>query len=85
MRVLKRWYPDKVLTMDTHLYNELELDSLAVMEMTMDIEDMFDVSIPIDQNAETVGDIVCLISREVLRGAERKCEEDCRKAVSTGR
>jgi acyl carrier protein len=85
MRVLKGWFPGKEISKDSHLYKDLGLDSLDVMELGMQAEDVFNISVPEDRTVETVEDLVCLISREVLRGAERKCEEDCREAVSAGR
>ena len=43
----------------TRIARDLGLDSVAVMDFVMDIEDHFDISIPLDRVAEveTVGDL----------------------------
>lgn len=40
--------PDMVITKDSHLTRDLELDSVKVMELMMEIEDHFDISIPLN-------------------------------------
>ena len=47
------------ITPDTNITRDLGLDSLAVMNFVMVLEDKFDVSIPLDRIAEveTVGDL----------------------------
>jgi len=49
---------------DTSITKELGLDSLAVMNFVMALEDRFDVSIPMDKLAgiETVGDLAATIA-----------------------
>ena len=56
------------LTADTDIARDLEMDSLAIMNMVMELEDTFDVSIPLDRLAQvrTVGDLSGLIGD--LRG-----------------
>lgn len=48
----------------TNIARELGLDSLAVMNFVMALEDRFDVSIPMDRLAdiETVGDLAAAIA-----------------------
>lgn len=41
------------ITADTNIVRELSLDSLAVMDLVMALEDHFDISIPLDRIAET--------------------------------
>lgn len=50
---------DKQIDADTSVTRDLGLDSLAVMNFIMGLEDRFDISIPMDQIAdvETIGDI----------------------------
>lgn len=50
----------------TRIARDLGLDSVAVMDFVMDIEDHFDISIPLDRVAEveTVGDLTSAV--EVL-------------------
>lgn len=57
-----------VVTDDTDIVNDLGLDSLAVMNFVMALEDEYDISMPLDRMAEvqTVGDLVRTI--EDLRG-----------------
>lgn len=52
---------------DTSISQDLGLDSLAVMNFVMTLEDRFDVSIPMDKivDVETVGDLAAVI--ETLR------------------
>ncbi len=51
--------PGVEVSAKTHIARDLALDSVAVMDFVMDIEDHFDISIPLDQMAEveTVGDL----------------------------
>ena len=57
---------------NTDIVNDLGLDSLAVMNFVMALEDEYDISMPLDRMAEvqTVGDLVRTI--EDLRGEFRK-------------
>ena len=57
---------------DTDIVNDLGLDSLAVMNFVMALEDEYDISMPLDRMAEvqTVGDLVRTI--EDLRGETPK-------------
>ncbi len=52
------------LTADTDISRDLQIDSLALMNMVMELEDTFDVSIPLDRLAgvRTVGDLSALIA-----------------------
>jgi acyl carrier protein len=60
------------VTDQTDIVNDLGLDSLAVMNFVMALEDEYDISMPLDRMAEvqTVGDLVRTI--EELRGDLRK-------------
>ena len=61
-----------VVADETDIVNDLGLDSLAVMNFVMALEDEYDISMPLDRMAEvqTVGDLVRTI--EELRGDSRK-------------
>jgi acyl carrier protein len=52
------------LSDQTNIVNDLGLDSVAVMDFVMEIEDRFDVSVPLDKIAEieTLGDLVFTVS-----------------------
>ncbi|MFV3127816.1 acyl carrier protein [Niveispirillum sp. KHB5.9] len=56
------------ITTETSITRDLGLDSLAVMDFVMVLEDKFDVSIPMERIAEveTIGDLARTISE--LRG-----------------
>lgn len=49
---------------ETNIVHDLGLDSLAVMNFVMTLEDRFDVSIPMDRlvGIETVGDLAAVIA-----------------------
>ena len=49
----------------TDISRDLNLDSLAVMDFIMDIEEKFDISIPLNlvPEIQTVGDLVTTIAR----------------------
>ncbi len=51
------------LTADTDIARDLDVDSLALMNIVMELEDTFDVSIPLDRLASvrTAGDLSGLI------------------------
>ena len=53
------------VTMETHILHDLNLDSVAVMDVVMVLETRFDTVIPMDRLAEieTVGDLVRILSR----------------------
>ena len=55
------------ITDSTNIVQDLGLDSLAVMNFVMGIEDDLDISVPLDRIAEvqTVGDLVTTISELV--------------------
>ena len=53
------------VTAETHILHDLNLDSVAVMDLVMALETRFDTVIPMDRLAEieTVGDLVRILSR----------------------
>ena len=52
------------VTAATDIARDLKVDSLALMNMVMELEDAFDVSIPLDRLAsvQTAGDLAALIT-----------------------
>lgn len=52
------------LTHDTDIARDLDVDSLALMNIVMELEDAFDVSIPLDRLAtvRTVGELSGLVN-----------------------
>ena len=57
------------ITGDTVICDGTTVDSLTVMDMIVDLEDRFDVSIPMKQVAEirTVNQLADTISRQIIR------------------
>lgn len=51
------------LTDQTNIVSELGLDSVAIMDFVMEIEDRLDISVPLDRIAEveTIGDLVATL------------------------
>jgi acyl carrier protein len=49
---------------ETDIARDLEVDSLALMNIVMELEDRFDISIPLDRLADiqTIGDLSALIT-----------------------
>ncbi|MDD2704887.1 MAG: phosphopantetheine-binding protein [Acidocella sp.] len=47
----------------THIVDDLGLDSVAVMDFVMEIEDRLDISVPLDKIAEveTLGDLIATV------------------------
>ncbi|HET7335080.1 MAG TPA: acyl carrier protein [Rhizomicrobium sp.] len=58
------------LSDETNIVRDLGLDSVAVMDFVMEIEDRLDISVPLDRIAEveTIGDLVATVS-QLKRGA----------------
>lgn len=42
-------------------FEDMEVDSLDMVEIVMDIEEEFDISIDVEDDIKTVGDLVALI------------------------
>lgn len=54
---------ENILTMDTDIANDLDADSLDVVELIMAIEDEFNIAIPDEkiESIKTIGDLVKFI------------------------
>lgn len=57
--------PDAEITAQTDLINELAIDSVKLLNLIMEIEDEFDISVPINALADvqTVHELVNLIQK----------------------
>jgi acyl carrier protein len=58
--------PDgRSITDATHITEDLGLDSVAMMDFVMEIEDKLDISVPLDKIAEveTLGDLIATVQR----------------------
>jgi acyl carrier protein len=64
------------LKMETHFVNDLQLDSLDLMELTMKLEEEFELSVP-DEDGEklrTIGEVVDYVDeklKEVVSGEKQ--------------
>jgi acyl carrier protein len=58
---------EEKITMDSNLIDDLDIDSLELVDLTMEFENEFDVEIEDDQveKIKTVGDIVNLIKEKL--------------------
>lgn len=63
---LRAMLPDgRAISDETHITEDLGLDSVAMMDFVMEIEDRLDISVPLDQIAEveTLGDLIATVQR----------------------
>lgn len=63
---LQAMLPDgRTITDDTHITEDLGLDSVAMMDFVMEIEDQLDILVPLDKIAEveTLGDLIATVQR----------------------
>jgi acyl carrier protein len=63
---LRDMLPDgRAITEQTHITEDLGLDSVAMMDFVMEIEDKLDISVPLDKIAEveTLGDLIATVQR----------------------
>ena len=44
-------------------FEELELDSLDIVDMAMACEDSFGVSVEVDENLRTIGDLMAVVEK----------------------
>ena len=66
IQLLEKFLPeDIVITESHHLMRDLELDSVKIMELMMELEDHFDISIPLNAlpNVNTVSDLAIEITK----------------------
>jgi acyl carrier protein len=60
--------PGAVLARATELSADLNIDSVAAMDLIMEIEDRFEIDIPVNQVSElrTLGDLVDLVQARLV-------------------
>lgn len=58
-----------VLTAQTDIPAELNIDSVGVLDFIMDVEDKFDIEIPMNVVAETrtIGDLVRVVEKRIQK------------------
>jgi acyl carrier protein len=59
----------KVLAPDTDISADLNIDSVAVMDFVMEVEDHFDIEIPLNVVSETrsIGDLASVVDARVKK------------------
>jgi acyl carrier protein len=59
-----------VLSVTTDISTDLNIDSVTVMDFVMEVEDHFDIEIPLNVLAETrtVGDLAAVVDQRVKKG-----------------
>ena len=59
----------KVLTPDTEISADLNIDSVAVMDFVMEVEDHFDIEIPLNVVSEThsISDLAAVVDARVKK------------------
>jgi len=60
----KKLGPERKVDLDSSVGEDTGLDSVSVMDFVMELEDEFDIMIPLDQIAEvhTVGDLAAAVA-----------------------
>ena len=59
-----------VLSADTDIPAELNIDSVDIMDFVMEVEDCFDVEIPLNVVSEirTIGDMARVVEKKITNG-----------------
>jgi acyl carrier protein len=63
----------KTLNADTDISSDLNIDSVAVMDFVMEVEDHFDIEIPLNVVSETrtIGDLAAVVEKR-----SKKAQDD---------
>ncbi|MEE9273353.1 MAG: phosphopantetheine-binding protein [Robiginitomaculum sp.] len=61
---------NKIITMQSGIVTDLEVDSTAVFDLIMGIEDFYDISIPMElvSDIKTIGELVSAVKRLISEG-----------------
>ena len=61
-------FESDAITMESNIIEDLGADSLSVVELIMELEDSFGISIPESEakDVKTIGDVVAIISAKQL-------------------
>lgn len=59
--------PLSQVSMESHIQNDLNFDSLGVVEFAMEVEDAFSINVPDDQMVQllTIGDVVRYVEAQL--------------------
>ena len=70
--ILRPFVPEgREINIDTDLVADLDLDSMKVMDIVADVEDAFDISVPLNilPDIRTIGDFTAQIQRLLEEGS----------------
>ena len=71
-QILRPFVPEgREINIDTDLIADLDLDSMKVMDIVADVEDAFDISVPLNllPDIRTIGDFTVQIQKLLEEGA----------------
>ncbi|KRL94947.1 acyl carrier protein [Limosilactobacillus equigenerosi] len=53
------------VTLDAKIKEDLDADSLDVFEIMNELEDKFDIQLDVDENVQTIGDVVDFVKTQM--------------------
>ncbi|KRM03713.1 acyl carrier protein [Limosilactobacillus gastricus] len=53
------------VTLDAKIKEDLDADSLDVFEIMNKLEDKFDIQLDVDENVQTIGDVVDFVKKQM--------------------
>ncbi|EHS87211.1 Acyl carrier protein [Limosilactobacillus gastricus PS3] len=53
------------VTLDAKIKEDLDADSLDVFEIMNELEDKFDIQLDVDENVQTIGDVVDFVKKQM--------------------
>lgn len=53
------------VTLDAKIKEDLDADSLDVFEIMNELEDKFDIQLDVDENVQTIGDVVDFVKKQI--------------------
>lgn len=53
------------VTLDAKIKEDLDADSLDVFEIMNELEDKFDIQLDVDENVQTIGDVVDFVKAQM--------------------
>lgn len=53
------------VTLDAKIKEDLDADSLDVFEIMNELEDKFDIQLDVDENVQTIGDVVDFVNKQM--------------------
>ena len=53
------------VTMEANIKDDLEADSLDLLEIVNELEDEYDIELDADENTKTVADVVALVQKQL--------------------